>query len=125
MAVTLTHRNGEMTQFSDEEELDGLITELDQPSDAEHPDVSISQASGLALSAFKSGRVAMENVESDIAPMHQLGSAATKSGRCTNSSLVARLQRFPRSIGNRLRNLSLPLIGHVARYLMSGHAMPY
>ena len=63
-----------MTELSAEEELDHLLSELDEPSDAEHPDVSISRASGLTLSAFNSGLVVVENVESDdIAPMHQRG----------------------------------------------------
>jgi hypothetical protein len=65
MAVTLTHRGGEMNGYVDDADLDGLVAELDGPEDPEHPDVSVAHESGWALSAFPSGLVVWEDVEGD------------------------------------------------------------
>jgi hypothetical protein len=74
VALTLTHRSGEMNEYSAEEDVDRLLAELDQPADAEHPDVSITLDSGLTLSAYQSGLVVLEDVEADeVAPMYRRG----------------------------------------------------
>jgi len=44
--------------------IDDLIGELDQAGDSEHPDVAVSADDGWTLSAFPSGLVVWENVES-------------------------------------------------------------
>ena len=49
------------------ESLERLIAELDQ-ADGEHTDVSIQDEAGWCLSAFASGLVVWENVESDAEP---------------------------------------------------------
>lgn len=41
--------------------------------DIEHPDVCLTHESGWSLSAFPSGLLVWENVESDAAPRHMSG----------------------------------------------------
>jgi hypothetical protein len=52
-------------------DLDNLVAELDQSNDAEHPDVSVTHDSGWALSAFPSGLVVWERVDSDDLVVHR------------------------------------------------------
>lgn len=54
----------------DEGLLDRILSELDQDWNDEHPDVSIQDESGWCLSAFQSGLLVWENVESDDEPRH-------------------------------------------------------
>lgn len=70
MAATLTHRSGEMTGLSTAAQIEGLLSELDEPADQEHPDVAIADDTGLTLSAFTSGLVVMEDVESGAEPVY-------------------------------------------------------
>jgi hypothetical protein len=48
--------------------LDGVLSELDGPEDAEHPDVALSHETGWTLSAFPRGLLVFQNVESDDEP---------------------------------------------------------
>lgn len=52
-------------------DLDPLVAELDGPDDAEHPDVSVTHESGWALSAFPSGLLVWENIDSDGPGAHR------------------------------------------------------
>lgn len=49
-----------------------LLASLD-PSDAEHPDVSLTHESGWCVSIFASGLAVLENVESGEGPWHMEG----------------------------------------------------
>ncbi len=71
MTVTLTHRRGAMTEHVHDADLRGLVAELDERGDTEHPDVSVTHESGWSLSAFPSGRLLWENVEADTAVGHR------------------------------------------------------
>lgn len=66
----LTDRMGASHQRVDDEAIDRILAELDEPLDDEHPDVSIEHESGWALSAFQSGAVIWENVEDESEPRH-------------------------------------------------------
>lgn len=87
MAVTLTHRAGEMDEYVDDADLDDLVAELDGPEDSEHPDVSVAHESGWALSAFPSGLVVWEDVEATVARV--IGSLSVAM-RCGGFRLPAR-----------------------------------
>jgi hypothetical protein len=49
-----------------------VLAELDA-DDPEHPDVALEHENGWALSAFSSGLVVFENVETDDEPRHMSG----------------------------------------------------
>ena len=74
MAVSfyITHRYGGDDRDVPLEALDGLIAELhDDPSDVEHPSVSVVHESDWALAVYGSGLVTLENVEDlGINPRH-------------------------------------------------------
>lgn len=60
-----------MTEDFVDADLDSLVAELDTSSDAEHPDVSVTHASGWALSAFPSGLLVWEKVDGDGPVAHR------------------------------------------------------
>lgn len=66
----ITHRSGAMETSDDPEAVRSLLAELDS-SDPEHADVSVSTEDGWTLSAFASGLVVFENIESGSAPRHR------------------------------------------------------
>ena len=66
----VTHRSGAMETSDDPGAIRSLLAELDD-SDPEHPDVSVSTEEGWTLSAFASGLVVFENVETGSAPRHK------------------------------------------------------
>lgn len=68
VTFTVTHRSGAMQLESDPSVIDLLLAELDI-DDPEHPDVSVTHENGWTLSAFNSGLLVWENVESGPA-MH-------------------------------------------------------
>ena len=51
--------------------IDTLILELDEPPDNEHPEIALADESGWTLSAFPSGLLVWENVETGEGPWHQ------------------------------------------------------
>jgi hypothetical protein len=53
----------------DDDAIDRVLGELDDPVDDRHP-VSIEHVSGWVLSAFQSGLVVWENAEEDGEPRH-------------------------------------------------------
>jgi hypothetical protein len=56
---------------ADDQAIQAVLDELDEPFDPEHPDVSLVHESQWGLSAFPSGVVIFENVADDaIAPRH-------------------------------------------------------
>ena len=61
-----------MTEHVNDADLRGLVAELDERGDSEHPDVSVTHESGWSLSAFSSGRLMWENVEADTAVGHRV-----------------------------------------------------
>lgn len=63
-------RMGASQDEVDDEAIDRIIAELDDPPDDEHPDVSIEHESGWGLSAFQSGLLVWESVEGDSEPRH-------------------------------------------------------
>ena len=65
VVAALTHRNGQVSRDFVDADLDGLVAGVDAPRDAEHPDVSVTHASGWSLSAFSSGLVVWERVDGD------------------------------------------------------------
>ena len=60
----MTDRNGASEPF-EASKVDELLRELDELYDPEPPDVSVSDEDGWVLSAFPSGLVIWENLESD------------------------------------------------------------
>lgn len=72
MAFHVRTRNGESIGNPDLETIDRVMSELDEDVDPEHPDVALSHESGWTLSAFPSGLVIWENVESDAEPRHRV-----------------------------------------------------
>ncbi len=70
LSYFLTHLHGEGDPPGHTTSFDELLQELDH-ADEEHPDVSVSHGSGWTLSAFRDGRVILEDVEdSSILPQH-------------------------------------------------------
>ena len=69
--ATLTHRNGAMTPYKGASDLRALVAELDDPEDAEHPDVTVADPSGWSLSAFPRWLVVWENVDADGSVSHR------------------------------------------------------
>src|SRR5262245_22707350 len=70
MASFLYDRMGASHRDVDDNAIDRVVGELDDPRGDEHPDVSINHESGWAVSAFQSGLVVWENVEEDVEPRH-------------------------------------------------------
>ena len=66
----MTNRMGGSVLEVDDEAIDQVLAELDEPADAEHPDVSIQVESGWCLSAYQSDRLVWENVEDAGPPRH-------------------------------------------------------
>jgi hypothetical protein len=62
MTFVITHTSGAEEADPPIKAIEALITELDS-TDPEHPDVSIADESGWALSAFPDNRVIWGNVE--------------------------------------------------------------
>jgi hypothetical protein len=69
MSAVITHRAGDMEDYTPDK-ISQLVAELDAYLDDEHPDVSVSHASGWTLSAFSSGLVVWENLDEDTTPRH-------------------------------------------------------
>ena len=66
-----TADSGATSQYQRVGDLRALVAELNGPEDAEHADVAVSHPSGWSLSAFPSGLVVWENVESDAPVSHR------------------------------------------------------
>lgn len=65
----LERRRGGGGEDPKEDELRAAIAELSKP-DAEHPDCWLSDENNLTISAFESGRVVLENPETNEGPWH-------------------------------------------------------
>jgi hypothetical protein len=68
----LTERWGESHPNAPIEMMRQALTTL-EVEDQEHPDVSLTHESGWCLSAFPSGLLIWENVETDDEPRHMAG----------------------------------------------------
>ncbi|MCP4309158.1 MAG: hypothetical protein GY926_11475 [bacterium] len=68
MAFHVRTRQGEFISNPNDDTIDRVLAELDDPLDPEHPDVSLGHESGWTLSVFPSGLLLWENVESDDGP---------------------------------------------------------
>jgi hypothetical protein len=72
MRYVVVDRRGQMQSDSDGDHIDAVLAELDEPEDAEHPDVSLTLAGGWTLSAYPAGRLIWENVEQNGPPRHMI-----------------------------------------------------
>lgn len=70
MASFMYDRMGASHREVDDDAIDRILAELEEPRDDEHPDVSIEHESGWGLSAFQSGLLVWENVEEDGGARH-------------------------------------------------------
>jgi hypothetical protein len=81
VVAILTHRYGEQTPYTSDDDLDALLDELADASDAEHSDVAVTHESGWTLGGFTSGRLIWENVESEAEPRHAVEVSPTEMRR--------------------------------------------
>ena len=63
-------RTGASHRQVDDDVIDRVVAELDDPGDDEHPDVAIEHESGWGLSAFQTGLLVWEDVEDGGEPRH-------------------------------------------------------
>ncbi|WP_433473280.1 hypothetical protein ACQPZP_31165 [Spirillospora sp. CA-142024] len=63
MSTVAYGRWGRQVENPGPDEIAGLLAELDEPDDVEHPNVWIDHESGWALSAFSSGLLVWEDAE--------------------------------------------------------------
>jgi len=69
MSCFAHNRSGATVSEPSTEEMTALLESLRLP-DSEHPDVSLTHESGWCISAFRSGLVCLENVETGDGPWH-------------------------------------------------------
>jgi hypothetical protein len=72
MSFFAHNRSGETLREPSTEDMAALLESLRLASD-EHPDVSLTHESGWSISAFRSGIVWLENVETGDGPWHMRG----------------------------------------------------
>jgi hypothetical protein len=72
MPVHLTKRYGDSVSNPSVNDLQTALAELDV-TDPEHPDCWLENERGWALSAFGSGLIVLENVETNEGPWHMRG----------------------------------------------------
>jgi hypothetical protein len=87
MSFNIMHRDGRMDANPGGDWLGALLAELEMVDD-EHPDIAVSHESEWTLSAFPSGLVVWENVESD--PPDEVRVILTRSDLCAAMEALSR-----------------------------------
>jgi hypothetical protein len=72
MSCFAYNRSGTSVREPSAEKMAALLESLRLP-DNEHPDVSLTHESGWCISAFESGLVCLENVQTGDGPWHMCG----------------------------------------------------
>lgn len=97
MTTYLERRWGGGGKNPSENELRAALTELSQP-DEEHPDCWLSDENGWTIAAHHTGKVVLENPESDEGPWHmknQSSDAVLQLWRLLQAGEMAAIRAMP------------------------------
>ncbi len=81
MVFHVRWRQGDSVSNPDEQTINAVLAELDEPLDPEHPDVALTHESEWCLSAYPSGLIVWENLEDDEVPVRHMRNVSKQDVR--------------------------------------------